>query len=64
MSLVGDDPEHVVVVPGRHFAPTASAGLAAAISGDEVKGDFAQGGEAAGGGTTSCVGPELTWAWF
>jgi hypothetical protein len=42
MSLVSDDPEHVVVVPGRHFAPTASAGSAAAVSGDEVEGDLAQ----------------------
>src|SRR5689334_6181514 len=51
MSLASDDLEHVVVVPGRHFAPTASAGLATAISGDEVEGDFAQEGEVAGGGT-------------
>jgi hypothetical protein len=29
MSLASDDLEHVVVVPGRHFAPTASAGSAA-----------------------------------
>jgi hypothetical protein len=42
MSLASDDPEHVVVVPGRHFAPTASAGSAAAVSGDEVEGDLAQ----------------------
>jgi hypothetical protein len=41
MSLAGDDPEHVVVVPGGLFAPTAQAGLTAAISGDEVEGDFA-----------------------
>jgi hypothetical protein len=25
MSLASDDPEHVIVVPGRHFAPTTSA---------------------------------------
>src|SRR3954465_13575896 len=49
MSLASDDLEHVIVVPGRHFAPTASAGLATAISGDEVEGDFAQEGEVAGG---------------
>jgi hypothetical protein len=42
MSLASDDLEHAVVVPGRHFAPTASAGLATAISGDEVEGDFAE----------------------
>jgi hypothetical protein len=23
MTLASDDPEHVIVVPGRHFAPTA-----------------------------------------
>src|SRR3954451_11306608 len=51
MSLASDDLEHVIIVPGRHFAPTASAGLATAISGDEVEGDFAQEGEVAGGGT-------------
>jgi hypothetical protein len=39
MSLTSDDPEHVIVVPGRHFAPTASAGSARAVSGDEVEGD-------------------------
>ena len=49
MSLAGDDLEHVIVVPGRHFAPTASAGSATAISGDEVEGDFAQEGEVVGG---------------
>src|SRR3954466_1898047 len=53
MSLAGDDLEHVVVVPGRYFAPTASAGSAAAVSGDEVEGDFAQEGEVAGGGTVA-----------
>jgi hypothetical protein len=41
MSLASDDPEHVIVVPGRHFTPTASAGSAAAVSGDEVEGDLA-----------------------
>jgi hypothetical protein len=30
--LASDDLEHVIVVPGRHFAPTASAGSATAIS--------------------------------
>ena len=50
MSLASDDPEHVVVVPGRHFAPTASAGSVTAVSGEEVEGDFAQEGEVAGGG--------------
>jgi hypothetical protein len=53
MSLASDDPEHVVVVPGRHFALTASAGSATAISGDEVEGDFAQEGEVAGGGAVA-----------
>src|SRR3954447_23657198 len=53
MSLASDDPEHVIVVPGRHFAPTVSAGSATAISGDEVEGDFAQEGEVAGGGTVA-----------
>ena len=41
IKLAGTDPEHVVVVPGGLFAPTAKAGLTAAISGDKVKGDFA-----------------------
>jgi hypothetical protein len=41
INLTGDDPEHVVVVPGGLFAPTAKADLTAAISGDEVEGDFA-----------------------
>jgi GTP-binding protein HflX len=41
MSLAGDDPEHVVVVPGGLLAPAAKAGLAAAIAGDEVEGDSA-----------------------
>src|SRR3954452_19591261 len=53
MSLASDDPEHVVVVPGRHFAATASAGSAAAVSGDKVEGDFAQEGEVAGDGTVA-----------
>jgi hypothetical protein len=38
MDLAGDDPEHVIVVPGGLFAPTAYAGLTAAIGGDEVEG--------------------------
>jgi hypothetical protein len=37
INLAGDDPEHVVVVPGGLFTPTAKAGLTAAISGDEVE---------------------------
>lgn len=41
MSLTGDDPEHVVVVPGGLLAPTAQAGLTAAIASDEIEGDFA-----------------------
>ena len=41
IKLAGNDLEHVVVVPGGLFAPTAKAGLTAAISGDEVEGDFA-----------------------
>src|SRR5215217_8466472 len=53
MSLASDDPEHVVVVPGRHFAPTASAGSAAAVSSDEVEGDLAQEGEVAGSGAVA-----------
>src|SRR6476660_2968325 len=48
MNLAGDDPEHVIVVPGGLFAPTAYAGLTAAIGGDEVEGDFAEQGEVAG----------------
>src|SRR5919202_2729784 len=55
MSLASDDLEHVIVAPGRHFAPTASAGLATAISGDEVEGDFTQEGEVAGGGAIAHV---------
>ena len=41
INLAGDDPEHVIVVPSGLFAPTAKAGFTAAISGDEVEGDFA-----------------------
>ena len=41
MDLAGDDPEHVIVVPGGLFAPTADAGLTTAIGGDEVESDFA-----------------------
>ena len=41
MSLADDELKHVVVVPGGLLAPTAEAGLTAAISGDEVEGDFA-----------------------
>jgi hypothetical protein len=45
MSLAGDDWEHVVVVPSGLLAPTAKAGLAAAIAGNEVEAEFAyQGG--------------------
>jgi hypothetical protein len=36
MNLAGDDPEHVIVVPGSFFAPTAKAGLTAAIGGKEI----------------------------
>ena len=50
MNLAGDDPEHVIVVPGGLFAPTADAGLATAIGGDEVESNFAEQGEVAGGG--------------
>src|SRR5919202_4283730 len=53
MSLASDDPEHVVVVPGCHFAPTASAGSTRAVSVDEVEGDLAQEGEVAGGGAVA-----------
>jgi hypothetical protein len=31
MSLAGDDPEHVVIVPGGFLPPAAEAGLAAVI---------------------------------
>ena len=41
MNLAGDDPEHVIVVPGSLFAPTADAGLTTAIGGDEVESNFA-----------------------
>jgi hypothetical protein len=51
--LASDDLEHVVVVPGRHFAPTASAGSVTAVSADEVEGDLAQQGEVAGGGAVA-----------
>ena len=34
MSLVGDDPEHIVVVLGGLLAPTAEAGLTTAIASD------------------------------
>src|SRR5688500_10219276 len=53
MSLAGDDPEHVVVVPGGLLAPAAEAGLAAAVAGDQVEGDLAQEGEVAGGGAVA-----------
>ena len=53
MSLASDDLEHVVVVPGRHFASTASAGSATAVSGDKVEGDFAPEGEVMGGGAVA-----------
>ena len=53
MSLAGDDPEHVVIVPGCHFTPTASAGSATAVSANKVEGDFAQEGEIAGGGAVA-----------
>src|ERR1700760_2151965 len=53
MSLASDDPEHVVIVPGCHFTPTASAGSATAVSGNKVEGDFAQEGEIAGGGAVA-----------
>src|SRR5215208_2078344 len=49
MSLAGDDPEHVVVVPGGLLAPAAKAGLTAAVAGDQVEGDSAQKGEVTGG---------------
>ena len=49
IKLAGDDPEHVVVVPGGLFTPTAKAGLTAAINGEGVEGDFTcQGGFTAG----------------
>ena len=38
MNLAGNDPEHVFVVPGGLLAPTAKAGLMAAIVGDEIAG--------------------------
>jgi len=38
VNLAGDDPEHAVVVPGGLLAPTAKAGLMAAIVGDEIAG--------------------------
>src|SRR4051794_26846705 len=53
MSLVGDDLEHVVVVPGGFLAPAAEAGLAAVVSGDEIESDLAQEGEVAGGGAVA-----------
>src|SRR3954465_1708323 len=50
MKLAGDDPEHVIVAPGGLLAPTAKAGLTAAIGGNKVAGDFAQQGKVAGSG--------------
>src|SRR5690242_15487072 len=50
MNLAGDDPEHVVIVPGGLFAPAAQAGLTVAIGGNKVEGDFAEQGEVASGG--------------
>jgi hypothetical protein len=35
MSLASDDPEHVIVVPRRHFTLTAPAGSATTVSGDK-----------------------------
>ena len=42
MSLAGDDPEHIVVVPGGLLAPAAKAGLTVAVAGEQVESDFAQ----------------------
>ena len=50
MKLAGDDPEHVIVVPGGLLTPTAKAGLTAAIGGDEIDGNLAEKGKVAGGG--------------
>jgi len=50
MSLASNDLEHVVVVPGRYFAPTASASSAMAIFGDKLEGNLPQKGEVAGSG--------------
>src|SRR3954447_14393222 len=50
MSLAGDDPEHVIIVPGGLLTPTAKAGLTAAIGGDEIDGNLAEQGKVAGGG--------------
>src|SRR3954469_16441935 len=50
MNLAGEDPEHVIVVPGSLFAPTTEAGLTAVIGGNKVESDFAEQGEVAGGG--------------
>src|SRR4051812_19963928 len=44
MKLAGDDPEHVIVVPGGLLTPTAKAGLTAAIGGDEIDGNLAEKG--------------------
>jgi hypothetical protein len=38
MSLASDDPEHVIVVPHRHFTLTAPAGSATTVSGDKQAG--------------------------
>jgi hypothetical protein len=50
ISLAGDDPEQIVVVPGGLPAPAAKAGLTAAVAGEQGESDFAQEGEVAGGG--------------
>src|SRR3954471_18982934 len=42
MKLAGDDPEHVIIVPGGLLAPTAKAGLTTAIGGDEVGSNLAE----------------------
>jgi hypothetical protein len=60
MSLVSNDSEHVIVVPGCHFAPTASAGSATTVSGDKVEGDLAQEGEVASGGAAAHATVVLT----
>ena len=53
MNLASNDPEHVIIVPGRHFAPAASTGSAGAVSGDEAEGDRVQEREVAGGGAVA-----------
>src|SRR3954449_9972361 len=60
MKLAGDDPEHVIIVPGGLLTPTAKAGSTAAIGGDEIDGNLAKKGKVAGRGAMAHPAVTLT----